>query len=149
MMADRFRSEHSAFDSMEYAPAPPCRNNHRVPAPSRRTIYPARVSERPIRMVCMVSVEVSMGRLDVTMTVPVRRDLLARIARGIRIGPEPQSNAVPHFIRALAWRSDGRYNGQGPFPQTVEELPSVLPVLLWLLLGTCDRLRIVIHAGTS
>jgi hypothetical protein len=76
-------------------------------------------------------------------------DLLARIACPLRTSLESRTNGSLQVVRALAQRSDGRYDGQRPFPETVKELPSVLALFLRLPFATRCRWRIIIHIGAS
>jgi hypothetical protein len=84
--------------------------------------------------------------------IPVRflllGDLLARFARAPWAGLEPRTNGALQVMHTFAQRSDGRYNGQGPFPQAVKELPSVLALFLRLPLATRGSLTKFVHADS-
>jgi hypothetical protein len=99
-------------------------------------------------MKCMMRMNVEVPRGFVKMCRrPLPRYVFARITLRIRSRAEPRTNAALQVVQTLAQSYDRCYDGQGPLPKTVKELPSVLALLLRLLVAILSRLN-VIHGGS-
>jgi hypothetical protein len=98
-------------------------------------------------MKCMIRMDF-IGRTLKISGRPLPRDPFAKIARFLRAGAEPRTNAALQVEQTLAQSYDSGYDGQGPFPKTVEELSSVLALFFRLLFATRGSLRIIVHVGS-